>query len=61
MYQITHCISSVLTQAWNDASFWPFLSTTEATERAKENKEVMLIRLSNTKPGAITVTRSAKV
>mmetsp|Transcript_20341 Transcript_20341/g.17975 ORF Transcript_20341/g.17975 Transcript_20341/m.17975 type:complete len:554 (+) Transcript_20341:163-1824(+) len=51
---------ALLEQAWNDASFWPFLSTTEATERAKENKEVMLIRLSNTKPGAITVTRSAK-
>jgi len=52
---------SLLQQAWNDESFWPFLSTIEATEQVtKDKKHSMLIRLSNTKPGAITVTRCAK-
>ena len=50
---------SILQQAWNNESFWPFLSTSEATEQVGTDIN-MLIRLSNSRPGAITVTRAAK-
>lgn len=58
-YKPTHL--DILRQAWDDQLFWPFLSTTEAEQRVRNNdKETMLVRLSNTMSGAITVTRKAK-
>lgn len=60
MQQYTKIVS-VLEEAWNDPLFWPFLSTEQATYEAKQNKQAVLIRLSNTQPGAITVTSSDKV
>ena len=50
----------LLKQAWNDESFWPFLSTEESEQKVANDMQTMLIRLSNSKPGAITVTRKAR-
>eukprot|EP01084_Bolivina_argentea_P016313 30542_1 len=51
---------ALLEEAWNDSSFWPFLSTQEAAAHVRKDK-TMLIRLSNTIPGVITVTRLAQM
>ena len=44
-------------QAWNDKTFWPFLSTENAAELVFDNPNTIVIRLSTTHPGTITVTR----
>eukprot|EP00485_Elphidium_margaritaceum_P001319 CAMPEP_0202701082 /NCGR_PEP_ID=MMETSP1385-20130828/14175_1 /ASSEMBLY_ACC=CAM_ASM_000861 /TAXON_ID=933848 /ORGANISM="Elphidium margaritaceum" /LENGTH=447 /DNA_ID=CAMNT_0049358403 /DNA_START=169 /DNA_END=1512 /DNA_ORIENTATION=+ len=55
-YNVSHL--ALLEQAWEDQRFWPFLSTAEAEARVRADQDLMIVRLSNTTPGAITVTQS---
>ena len=51
----------VLEKAWSNDSFWPFLQTVEATKLVRDHPSHIVIRLSNTHPGTITVTRNGHV
>ncbi|ETO12536.1 hypothetical protein RFI_24838 [Reticulomyxa filosa] len=55
------CNLQILEEAWCDNLFWLFLSTMEAAEKVQENPSRIIIRLSNTYPGSIAVTRLGKV
>jgi len=52
---------SLLHAAWKHSSFWPFLETDQSVRLIERKPEYIVVRLSNTHPGTITVTRIGKV